>query len=209
MPNLYPFLLLLLFGVEVTAQNLPTNSREYLFSFEIEQAITSEKLRKSSAASQYTFIGEYKKALQSYELHLDWGLDTLGIQDSLDLLKYELSDPVPYLKDRTKDKSLVIISEAHHKPQHRIFTRKILKILYENGFRYLGLETLSRNRLDTSSFLLDTLLNERGYPLNSLLTGYYTREPQMGNLVREALALGFEIFGYERTSRGIDRDLHW
>lgn len=46
----------------------------------------------------------------------------------------------------------------------------------------------------------DTLLNERGYPL--LSSGYYTQEPQFGNLVREALRIGYELFPYETQVRG-------
>ncbi|NRB63834.1 MAG: hypothetical protein HRU40_12550, partial [Saprospiraceae bacterium] len=125
----------------------------------------------------------------------------------LRFLNYQLINPFRYLKQRTKDEKIIIISEAHHKPQHRVFTRKLLKTLYENGFRYLGLETITPSYGDSTQFLMDTQLNHRKYPLNSPITGFYSREPQMANLIREAIQLGFEIFGYEKMIKGKDRDL--
>lgn len=37
--------------------------------------------------------------------------------------------------------------------------------------------------------------------------GYYTSEPQFGNLIREASRLGFTLFGYESTEKGREREL--
>ncbi|MEL6866836.1 MAG: hypothetical protein AAFP19_20600, partial [Bacteroidota bacterium] len=180
---------------------------EVKFSDEIEEALLNKQLSESSAAYFYTYIGKYRQALNQYELKLDWGLDSLAREDSLRFLDYQLIDPFVYLEEKTKTEQMVIISEAHHKPQHRVFTRKLLKTLYQNGFRYLGLETLMPSYGDTTKFLMDTQLHQRKYPLNSPITGFYTREPQMGNLVREALDLGFELFAYESTTKDIDRDL--
>ena len=84
-----------------------------------------------------------------------------------------------------------MINEAHHQPMHRVFTASLLQGLYDQGYRFLGLEALAHE---------DTLLNERGYPL--LASGYYTQEPQFGNLVREALRIGYELFPYETQARG-------
>jgi hypothetical protein len=46
----------------------------------------------------------------------------------------------------------------------------------------------------------DKRLNKNKFP--TLLCGYYTDEPQFGNLVREALRIGFELFSYEDTVAG-------
>ncbi len=177
------------------------------FSYEIEDELKNNKLRESSASYYYTYIGEYEKAMMTYELPLAWGLDTLTYEDSLAFLKYHPINAYNYLAERTKEEQIVIISEAHQKPLHRVFTLNLLESLYENGYRYLGLETLTPNIVDTTQNLMDTLLNKRGYPLSSYTTGFYTREPQMGNLIRKAIDLGFELFAYEATSRKEDRDL--
>ena len=177
------------------------------FSYEIENEKNEGKLRQSSAAYYYTYIGNYQKSLENYSLQLDWNLDTISYSDSLKFSKYKPINAIDYLGGKIKDEQIVIISEAHQMPQHRVFTTKLLKKLYESGFRHLGLETLTPSYGDSTKFLMDTLLNERGYPLNSPLTGFYTREPQMGNLVREAIKLGFTVFGYEGTNGEVERDL--
>src|SRR5690606_22760739 len=79
-------------------------------------------------------------------------------------------------------------------PLHRVFTESLLEGLFENGYRYLGLEALAE----------DSLLNIRKWPKVS--DGYYTNEPQFGNLIREALRLGFNVFGYESMEKGKARE---
>lgn len=177
------------------------------FSLEIEKEKEEGSLSDSRVAYYYTYIGKYQKALESYELPLEWNLSTITHDDSIKFLNYKAVNAEEYIAERLKEEAIVIISEAHHKPQHRVFTTELLDELYENGFRYLGLETLTPNYVDESKYLMDTLLNERGYPLNSPLTGFFTREPQMANLLRKASELGFTIFGYESINRALDRDL--
>lgn len=77
---------------------------------------------------------------------------------------------------------------------HRVFTESLLEGLYTQGFRYLGLETLAE----------DSLIHLRKWPL--VEDGYYSREPQFGNLIRKALKLGFRVFGYEGDSSGSIRE---
>ena len=40
---------------------------------------------------------------------------------------------------------IVMINEAHHVPQHRVFTYRLLEDLWQKGYRYLALEALSEN----------------------------------------------------------------
>ncbi|MEO1438216.1 MAG: hypothetical protein AAFV80_21925 [Bacteroidota bacterium] len=191
--------------IPLFAQDIPKFFRKT--SAQIQEGLKDGSISKSSAAYQYTFIGDYEAALEQYELHLDWDLDSLTAKDSLDLLSYHPINAFNYLAERTREEEIVIISEAHQKPQHRVFTTQLLESLYANGFRYLGLECLSNNPVDSNLFLLDTGLNERGFPWDSPITGYYAQEPQMGQLIRKALDLGFELFAYERTHKGTERDL--
>jgi hypothetical protein len=80
----------------------------------------------------------------------------------------------------------VLINEAHYSSQNRAFTKSLLKPLWDRGYRYLALETLSD---------YDSLLLQRGYPINN--TGYYTKESAFGNLVREAIQIGYRLIPYE------------
>lgn len=97
--------------------------------------------------------------------------------------------------DSARNYHFLLINEAHYNSQNRAFTRSLLKPLWEEGYRYLALETL---------WYTDTTLMERGYPV--LSTGYYTRDPVFGNLVREALKIGYTLVTYETTA-GLDRTL--
>lgn len=86
--------------------------------------------------------------------------------------------------NRAKNEKLIIINEAHHNIKHRVFTTSLLQGLYDNGYRFFGLEALS-----------DTSINNRKFPV--LESGYYTKEPQMANLLKEAIKIGFTLFDYE------------
>ncbi len=46
----------------------------------------------------------------------------------------------------------------------------------------------------------DTQLQSRGYPVYK--SGYYSREPNMGRVVREALRLGYRVVGYDQPGSG-------
>lgn len=86
---------------------------------------------------------------------------------------------------QTAATSLVLFNENHVLPKGRYWLRSLLPALYQQGFRYLALEALGD----------DADLPRRGYP--TLSSGFYLREPQLANLVRDALALGFTLVPYE------------
>ncbi len=120
-------------------------------------------------------------------------------REKLDSLFYEQSkkiDAKAYIIERAKKEEIIIINEAHHNPMHRVFTASLLSDLYDNGYRYLGLEALA-----------DSAINERKYATQQ--SGYYTKEPAFGNLIAEALKLGFKIFGYEASNgaNGKEREI--
>ncbi|MDJ0366539.1 hypothetical protein QMK33_15375 [Hymenobacter sp. H14-R3] len=95
----------------------------------------------------------------------------------------------PELLRRTATRQLVLFNEAHYQPLNRVFTRSMLAGLYGQGFRYLCVEDLANGPL------ADTQLNQRKYPTRA--TGFYQPEPQYGELLRTALALGFTLVPYE------------
>ncbi|RZK15506.1 MAG: hypothetical protein EOO56_22680 [Hymenobacter sp.] len=85
----------------------------------------------------------------------------------------------PELLRRTATRQLVLLNEAHYQPLNRVFTRSMLAGLYAQGFRYLCLEDLANGPQ------ADAPLNQRKYPTRA--TGYYSLEPQYGELERYAL----------------------
>ena len=92
----------------------------------------------------------------------------------------------------------LLINEAHHSAQHRVFTTKLLSSLWHKGYRYLALEALAFDEFK---------INERGFPL--LSSGSYMKDPSFGNMVREALKIGFQVIPYEfsPTDNSVQREI--
>ena len=90
-----------------------------------------------------------------------------------------------------RKRRVVMINEAHHVPQHRVFTTRLLTALYKQGYRWFAAETLNA---------ADAGLNRRGYPLRQ--TGFYTNEPTYAELIRTALRLGYHVVAYEAEGKG-------
>lgn len=203
----YLILLLLTLGSANCLPGQQIQLYELKSSDQILKDLKAGKLHEASAAYLFTYIGKYREALEQYEVPLAWGLDAMSPAEKADFQRYRPVNAYRYLEQRTQDENIVIISEAHHKIQHRVFTRNMLSTLYSNGFRYLGIETLTTSTKDQEHLLMDPDLQQRGYPLNGPMSGTYTREPQMSNMIREAIDMGFEIFGYERAIGGEERDV--
>lgn len=102
---------------------------------------------------------------------------------------------VQYISNKAKDFHFTLINEAHYNSQNRVFTKELLMPLWEEGYRYLALETL---------YHTDSLLNERGYPTKA--TGYYTKDSNFGNMIREAIKIGYKLIPYE-TEKAPDGSL--
>lgn len=83
---------------------------------------------------------------------------------------------------------IVMFNENHYGVQARAFVRNLLGEMRNVGFTHIGFETFSPV----------TALEGRPY---TPAEGAYTVEPVFAALVRDAAALGYEIFGYESTVR--------
>ena len=84
---------------------------------------------------------------------------------------------------------IIIIMEAHNASRHRQWIEQVLPILHQQGFRDYAAETLAE---PTRALRLS------GYP--TMTTGYYTRDPSFGNLLRTAATFGFDFHAYESLS---------
>ncbi len=128
-------------------------------------------------------------------------LDLIKREKNLDLLfrdKIQV-DAREYIISEAGRYHFLLINEAHYSSQNREFTADLLKPLWEKGYRYLALEALSYSDIE---------LSRRGYPV--LNSGFYVRDPVFGNMVREALAIGYRLIAYETERAGVDgseRDL--
>lgn len=142
-------------------------------------------------AVQFSQIGDYAHTLAAQSAFEKGrsGADTNVRFDPAYLWQFHAVDAQAELLQRTAARQLVLLNEAHYQPLNRVFTRSLLAGLYRQGFRYLCLEDLANGPGR------DARLNERKYPTRG--TGYYSLEPQYGELERAALALGFTLVPYE------------
>ncbi|MCY4128903.1 MAG: hypothetical protein OXG15_06630 [Gammaproteobacteria bacterium] len=91
----------------------------------------------------------------------------------------------PYIVERSLQHRFVVVNERHHVGSDRLLTLELLEPLFEQGFRYLAVETQAH---------WDDI-NERGYPVAS--GGYYSNEVVFAQMLRTALQFGYEIVPYE------------
>ena len=187
-------ILFLLVTANVVAQS---EKFEYRFSIDIENAIEKDTVpwKYQIGANEYSFIGNYRKTREIWDKN-GVGIPKITEEDSLYFIGFSPVNAREYIINRSKNEQIIIINEAHTNPNHRTFTHSLLQGLYDNGYRYLGLEAL-----------FDTIINERKYPI--IESGYYTKEPEFGNLIYAALQIGFTLFGYESTGgeNGKEREI--
>jgi hypothetical protein len=186
-------ILFLLVTVNVVAQS---EKFEYRFSMDIENAIEKDTVpwKYQMGANEYSFIGNYRKTRETWDKN-GVGIPKITEEDSLYFIGFSPVNAREYIIERSKNEQIIIINEAHTNSNHRTFTHSLLQGLYDNGYRYLGLEAL-----------FDTIINERKYPI--IESGYYTKEPEFGNLIYAALNIGFTLFGYDNFEHnGKEREI--
>ncbi len=188
------FFLVIIFKHELPAQS---NKEIYKFSNDIISIIDKDTVpwKYQTGATEFSFSGFYKNSLETWD-KVSGGRQDITSQDSLYFNSFKPINAKKYILNRSKKEQVIIINEAHYNSSHRVFTTSLLQGLYEQGYRFLGLEAI-----------FDTLINIRKYPI--LESGYYTKESQFGNLIYEAIKIGFTIFGYEASENknGKDREI--
>jgi len=177
---------------------LPTSAQvkeTYKFSNDVDQSLAADTTdwKYQTAASLYAFSCDYQKALAAWDMEMPPAIYQPTARDSAVLAHYNAIDAKTYIIERSKNENVIIINEAHHIPMHRTFTTGLLEALYANGYRYLGLEALN-----------DTLINDRGFATGT--SGYYTAEPEFGNMIYMAKRIGFTLFGYEARGASTARE---
>jgi hypothetical protein len=191
-------LLLLLTSPSIWLAWGQNDSENYKFRADIQDTIEKDTVawKYQVGATAYSFIGDYANVLTTWDKGANARIYTPTSLDTLTLKSGRLKNAQDYILDRSKSENLIIINEAHHIAKHRLFTASLLEGLYQNGYRYLGLEALT-GALDL----------EQKYATSE--SGYYTHEPEMGHLIYEARRLGFVVFGYEATAgkNGKEREI--
>lgn len=100
---------------------------------------------------------------------------------------WRMRDAADAIAELARARRLVMLNEVHHDPRTRLLTLALLPRLKAEGFTHLAIEALGDQ---------DAALIARGYPLHDS-GSEYLREPVYGEIVREALRLGFILVPYE------------
>lgn len=148
----------------------------------------ASELNVNAKPYQYNFIGRYKDIFKC-------GLAEKSSSGSSSVLKeYKPMSAIQYLNEEIKDQRLVFINDSPIHPQTRIMTKELLGVLSDKGFTHLAIEafTNSNERIDRI-----------GHPTINM--GNYTDEPLFGDLIREAIGLGFQIVSFSPSDTEIVR----
>jgi hypothetical protein len=135
-----------------------------------------------------SFTGDYSAAL-SYQRLADTtrltDVDFRQIAKSIQQLKnIKNADAKRFISYIASNYKVIMLNEAYNKPIHRAFAYSLLDVLYNRGFRYLAMEMLNP--------MPDQELTKLTYK-----TGHFATEPVAGELIRQALELGFKLVAYE------------
>ncbi|SFM90027.1 hypothetical protein SAMN05428949_1223 [Chitinophaga sp. YR627] len=84
---------------------------------------------------------------------------------------------------------ILLINEAHYRPQHRLFTKSLLSALYQQGYNVFLAEGI----------LADNHLDKRTYPVKD--EGHFLNEPTYASLIRYAAKKGYKVRSYEYIVR--------
>lgn len=190
-------LLAVLLLIQVIAMAQQSNE-SYKFSKDIAVGIEKDTVawKYQTGAVNYSFIGDYRNTLTVWDKNTPLRVYVPTKTDSAIVKSHVAKNAADYIVSRSVNEQVIIINEAHHIAMHRTFTKSLLERLYKNGYRYLGLEAI-----------YDMAVNQRNYAVKE--TGYYTAEPEFGNLIYEAKKLGFVIFSYEASEgkNGKEREI--
>lgn len=189
------------------SQELPEQivfSNPYKFNSEIEKKVKEDTVswKYQISAGEYASKGNFKNALKNWSMAFG-GADKKYNQTEIDSINenYKIVPANDFIIQQSKSKRVIIINEAHHFSSHRVFTQSLLHDLYKQGYRNLGVEALSNGTK------FDENLNNRNYAIQE--SGYYTQDPNFGNMLRTALELGYNVFAYEQTGNlnGKEREI--
>ncbi|SKA12566.1 hypothetical protein [Sediminibacterium ginsengisoli] len=188
-------------------QHIPTDTTPYLSFYHkgvinylyplYKAAVRQEQLVAATDSRNYyeslsqmvSLTGDHATALTlqkaSYESIPD-SVKQRIVKDAQIAKDVQYADAKAYLLARAKKEKVIMLNEAGNQPRHRAFTASLLQELYQQGFRYLAVETL--NPYNNAS--LDKV---------NILTGNFTCEPVAGEMIRKALETGFKLVPYEDT----------
>lgn len=134
-----------------------------------------------------SFTGNHTQALEHWDRNHRRRIEEAEEADPAQSAVPEIhaANAIAYILERSSHHQMIMVNERHHTSRDRLLTLSLLEPLYRQGFRYLAVEAVWPG----------DDINERGYPTRN--SGYYVRDVVFADMLRHALALGYDIVGYE------------
>ena len=146
---------------------------------------TPNSMSISSFRQVLSFCGDNKNIISITEETEDQGVEIAEDEIRKRIKFYSAEE---YILKQFENHQIIMFNEAHDRVQTRAFFLSMLPALKKAGATCLAMEALDqKGNLKT----LDGT------------TGYYTCEPVMGQIIREALRLNFKLIAYEDVDMGI------
>lgn len=166
----------------LSEQPSPLARYQYLQKLDPHLSTANQHLAAQMSAFALAELGLYSQAVLAFPLKMR-PVPGLSLPDALN---WRGEDAIEVIAKAAANRRIVMINEVHHNAQTRVLTLQLLPRLRALGFNYLAIEALGN----------DPGLTERGYPLRASGTEYL-QEPLYGEIVREALRLGFVLVPYD------------
>lgn len=141
-------------------------------------------------ATVYALNGLVSDSLLKYEFIGLTGRDPQNgtkRSDTINISSYNICNAKELIIKSAKNEQVLMINESHLRPSNRLFMKSLLEQLRNSGYTNFCVEALEYNssKYDDIKSIMDL--------------GFYTKEPCYAEMMREALRLGFNIYGYEAT----------
>lgn len=115
--------------------------------------------------------------------------ESRGLPESPEIHDAKPVDALMEIVRKARSHQIVILNESHLESRNRAFAFQVARELRKQGFEYFAAETFTNSIFDSWS---------KGYPAMDI--GRYTMDPFFGDLVRQAMKLGYKPMNYEAES---------
>ncbi|RUO29760.1 hypothetical protein CWE12_07245 [Aliidiomarina sedimenti] len=147
-------------------------------TYERVKALEPVGLSNQMRATFYTFVGRQDLAATLQDIP-----ESQSCFSDDDITR--LAPVSSWISDVVADQKVVMFNENHFRIEARVFVASQLEILKSAGFTHIGFEAFQADLADSEEL--------------SPVHGFYTQEPTFSALIRQAQAMGFQVFGYEST----------
>ena len=160
-------------------------AKQALAEVSVAEADNVYEFSTELSSYNYNLIGKYK-AIWNCQMNAQKGTGSPPFKD------YTKKNAKSYVLEKAKESKFVFLNDSKFHPQTRIFCKSLLKDLYNQGYRHLGVEAFT-NKTEIQA----------GLSCPSINSGKFSDEPLFGDMIRAAIKIGFKLFSFQPTETEI------